>query len=79
MLTIRTINCVSSLHNRSLKHFMRKIYFSTCYAVNRTELSVFRDLSSNVKDEVVVPLRSVKGKSEANPVKKFVDCVDVEV
>ena len=79
MLTFRAINCVNSLHKESLKHLMRKIYFTTCYAVNRTELPLVRDLSSNVKEETVVPLRSVKGKSDTNPVRKFVDCVEVEV
>ena len=79
MLTSRAINCVNSLHKESLKHLMRKIYFTTCYAVNRTELPLVRDLSSNVKEEAVVPLRSVKGKSDTNPVRKFVDCVEVEV
>ena len=34
-------------------------------------------LSQN-SDEIV-PLRSTKGKSEANPVRTFVDCIDVEV
>ena len=79
MLTSRAINCVNSLHKESLKHLMRKIYFTTCYAVNRTELPLVRDLSSNVKEEAVVPLRSVKGKSDTNPVRKFVDCMEVEV
>ena len=87
MLIIKTISVMNFLHKKSTKHLMHRIYLSTCYATNRTELSVFRDLSSGstVKDdsdgqhEAVVPLRSVKGKSVLNPVKKFVDCVDVEV
>ena len=87
MLIIKTISVMNFLHKKSTKHLMHRIYLSTCYATTRTELSVFRDLSSGstVKDdsdgqhEAVVPLRSVKGKSVLNPVKKFVDCVDVEV
>ena len=87
MLIFKTVNVMNCLHNKAAKHLTRRLYFSTCYkrrgepdTSDKLQLP-FRDLSStSLKSaEPVVPLRSVKGKSELNPVKKFVDCLDVEV
>ena len=86
MLIFKTVNVMNCLHNKAAKHLRRRLYFSTCY--NRREADTWerlqppvRDLSSSThkSTEAVVPLRSVKGKSVLNPVRKFVDCLDVEV
>ena len=86
MLIFKTVNVMNCLHNKAAKHLRRRLYFSTCY--NRREADTsdrlqppVRDLSSTTpkSTEAVVPLRSVKGKSVLNPVRKFVDCLDVEV
>ena len=91
MMIFKTVKVVTCLHNKAAKHLTRRLYFSTCYnrrdpgpdTSDRLQLP-FRDLSSSSStskstEEAVVPLRSVKGKSVLNPVRKFVDCLDVEV
>ena len=86
MLIFKTVNLRNCLHNKAAKHLTRRLYFSTCYNRRDPDTSErlqppFRDLSSSTpkSTEAVVPLRSVKGKSVLNPVRKFVDCLDVEV
>ena len=64
---------------------VRQIYFGSrlIRTINQTQLSVTRSVtqlhSNSYESDNIVPLRCTKSKSDLNPVKHFVDCVDVEV
>ena len=85
-----TNSCTKFLLKRKCFDLLvRQVYYGS--QLQRQRTSTRRDFICEVKhftsagtqlsqtSDEIVPLRSIKGKSEANPVRTFVDCVDVEV
>ena len=79
-------SCTKLLRKSSIDAFVRQAYYGvyicdiTC-PVSRKFTSAASNNEEKIKqkDDRVVPLRSTKGKSDLNPVRSFVDCVETEV
>ena len=76
---------VRLLRNSAVDAFVRQAYYGvnncdiTCPATRKFTNTASRNEEKKQKEDRVVPLRSTKSKSDLNPVRSFVDCVDTEV
>ena len=78
-------SCIKLLRSSSVDFFVRQAYYGVNICdINHSARRKFTSAASSneeikQKEDRVVPLRSTKSKSDLNPVRSFVDCVDTEV